>query len=596
MNHFKRLLALFLVVLVAGGMSMAKQNKLPLGFSMEPALKGFDRPSAMAMTNDGRIYVGERYTGNVYLVRYGKLIPTPLFTLDVSSRTDEGLLDMAYAPAGPGTGYLFTFYTDDITRANRVVRYTVSGLTATNPFTVIDLGSSPGGTRVGGGVVVGNDGKLYISVGDMETSANAQNSSSIYGKVLRLNVNGTIPVDNPTPGSAVYAKGFRDGVGIARHPATPTLYQVDRGPAGGYDELNAVSSSGNYGWNIGTGPLGSPYTDPIDYRTPLVNPSGMAAYTGTFFPDWSADGTDNDLDGTRDERHEKYGDSVFYGLYGSNDIIRSALTGANLTSQDSALTFFDSDIEWDGTADTLCPAAWTDFEESGDQVFYGLSEDVSSNKDGIYRMIYNRKGAREVSPPGSIFPLTLEKNGSSLDVYWENLDRDAWIGTKLGATQPNKKYTIWEGTLPISGGSYNHSVLMLTDGTAVNDGLLTQTVTGGSGSRYYLVSSQSGNLEGTLGWNTAAQERTNPRPTMDYCNEIGWWTSEDGDAAKETRCDNIDNDGDGRIDESCAGTGCAPDFKNDLGQPVKLLDQYGNYWTLHDFRDELVHMDISSFT
>jgi len=434
----------------------------------------------------------------------------------------------------------------------------------------------------------------------------AQNVASNHGKVLRLNPDGSIPSDNPIPGSAVYALGFRDGVGLASHAEVSTLYQIDRGLSTGYDELNAVSSGNNYGWDIGTGPLGAPYTDPLDYRA-QVNPSGISPYIGTYYPDASADGTDNDLDGTRDERNESYDDSVFYGLYTSNDIIRSVLNRPGLDTQNSSLSFFDSSVEWDGTADTQCPVAWTDFDESRDQMVYGLSEDTIGTKDGIYRFTYDLKGPREVSPPGSLFPLTLEKSGSNLNAYWENVDYDAWVGTKKGTTQPSQKYTIWEGTLPITGGVYNHAVKLTTDGTVVNNGLFTAQITPAGGNQYYLVSAQGANQEGSLGKKTGGTERTNPRPTSDYCNEIGWWTNEDyvsGSGCEthkpkptcETACDGVDNDNDGSIDESCPNVRCIPDFKNKAGQPMKLMDQYGNYWSLHDFRGSAIHMEISSFT
>ena len=594
MRYTKWFFICCLVLLFTSAIITAKENKLPLNFVMQPSITGFDRPSAMAITPDGRVYIAERFTGKVFLVRYGKLLATPILTLAVSTSVDEGLLDIAFDRKGPENGYLYIYYTD-ASHVNKVVRYTLSGVGATDAFTVVTLEASPGASRVGGGLAVGNDGKIYISVGDMEDSADGQNDASSCGKVLRLNPNGTIPADNPTPGSAIYAKGFRDGVGMASHPDVSTLYNVDRGLSTGYDELNAIAAAGNYGWDIGTGPLGDPYTDPLDYRMPTINPSGISSYNGLYYPDADADGTDNDLDGTFDERDEMYDDSVFYGHYSSNDIIRSVLTGANLDSQDSARSFFDADIEWDGTADTLCPVAWTDLDESPDQMIYGLSEDTVGTKDGLYRFEYDRKGVREVSPPGSLFPLTLDKAGSNLNVYWENIDYDAWIGTKTGSTQPAQKYTIWEGTLPISGGTYNHTVKLATNGTVVNNGLFTTSITPAGGNQYYLVSAQGANLEGSLGKRTNGTERTNPRPTMDYCNEIGWYDNELGDATYESKCDGLDNDSDGSIDESCAKVRCAPEFRDKLGNPVKLIDQYGNYWSLHDFRGDVIHLDISSF-
>jgi hypothetical protein len=612
MRSTVRVAVIGVVALALCTVAVGKVNKLPSNFVLEPIVTGLDSPSALAIAADGRVFIAERYTGNIQLVQNGVLAASPVLTLNVAGGADEGVRALAYDDAG---NYLFVAYTEAATGDNLVVRYTAGETTLSNPFTIVNLGTSAGQTRTGGGLAIGNDGKLYVSTGDMEDGANAQNGSSLLGKVLRYNTDGSIPADNPTPGSAVYAMGFRDAAGLAVHPDVSTLYLTDRGPVGGFDEYNTVVSNGNYGWNLGTGPLGGGYDDPLNAHDPLIDPRGLEAYSAAHFPDLTGDTFDNDKDGALNERDENFSDSVYYTCKETNDIVRSSLIGANLDDQQGQCSiatttqctddvdcpggevcvevdlFFNASIEWDYEADTECPGGWTDLATGGDGMLYAVAEDPLGNLDGLYRIVYNPPGPREVSPTGTVLPLTIGKNGVDISLYWENVDRDAWVGTVTGSTQPAQKYTIWEGDLPIAdASSYTHAVHTTTDGSALvdNQGIVTADITPGAGSHYYLVSAQGSNQEGPLG---------NGRPvtgkTPDYCEEIGWFDNEFGDATKETACNGIDDDGDGRIDESCPGN-CGPDFVDGTGTPVRMLDQYGNYWTLHDFRGDVIHLDISA--
>lgn len=96
-------------------------------------------------------------------------------------------------------------------------------------------------------VSFGPDGKLYVNTGEAMRSAFAQDPNSLLGKVLRVNLNGTAPADNPTAGSAVFALGFRNPFGAAWSP-DGRLYVTDNGPGPSGDRLVRVDPGGNYGW------------------------------------------------------------------------------------------------------------------------------------------------------------------------------------------------------------------------------------------------------------------------------------------------------------------------------------------------------------
>lgn len=112
----------------------------------------------------------------------------------------------------------------------------------------IVLDSIPGSPmHPGGRMAIGPDGKLYISTGDAHDEHLAQDLESLAGKILRLNLDGSVPEDNPFPGSPVYSLGHRNPQGLAWHPVTGELYQAEHGPDR-MDEVNRVVPGGNYGW------------------------------------------------------------------------------------------------------------------------------------------------------------------------------------------------------------------------------------------------------------------------------------------------------------------------------------------------------------
>jgi len=154
---------------------------------------------------------------------------------------------------------------------------------------------------LGSRLAFGTDGKLYMTTGGAYGTT-AQDLGTIYGKVLRLNLDGSVPADNPFVGRAgaqpaIYSYGHRDQHGLLVHPVTGQVLNAEHGPNGG-DEVNLIKPGGNYGWpeytfgrqydgtQISDHPTGAGIERPLLIWIPSIAPTGLMVYQGDKFPAW----------------------------------------------------------------------------------------------------------------------------------------------------------------------------------------------------------------------------------------------------------------------------------------------------------------------
>jgi glucose/arabinose dehydrogenase len=247
---------------------------------------------------DGFIWMTER-GGKISRVNPATGAVTSLLTItEVKNHNggEGGLLGMVLHPNFSANQHVFVaynYYTSGTTAANykvRVVRYTYTGTALTSPMTIVD--SIQGNTNHNGcRLLITPDLKLFISTGDAENTSLPQNATSINGKILRVNLDGSVPSDNPTPGSRIWSLGHRNPQGLVY--ANNILYSSEHGPNND-DEINIIEKGRNYGWpNVpGKCDPGSEQTfctantvrEPIQIWTPTIAPSGMDYYDKDAIP------------------------------------------------------------------------------------------------------------------------------------------------------------------------------------------------------------------------------------------------------------------------------------------------------------------------
>jgi len=252
--------------------------------TVNAVLTGLNFPVSLKFAPDGRIFYNEKDTGNIRIIQpNGTLLPAPFATVNPVFNTQEaGLLGIALDPSFASNNYVYVYYTyrdsGSFTHGH-IVRYTANGNTGTSPRDIFDVTSSAPNTvyHNGGYIKFGPDGKLYAMVGEFHQGQQAQNQTSMTGKMLRMNSDGSVPSDNPFPSSLDYASGIRNSFGFDFDSSNNRLIATMAGPNSD-DKILIIVKGGNYGWPTCLGICNDPrFIDPIVDFNPIVTPTGIAA-------------------------------------------------------------------------------------------------------------------------------------------------------------------------------------------------------------------------------------------------------------------------------------------------------------------------------
>jgi len=233
-----------------------KKDTLERSYEVKLVADNLYVPWSIVFTDPDRILITER-NGKLRIIQDGILSEKPLKVFEeVSSNGEEGLMGLALDPDYKDNKFIYLSYAygGSDKMSVKVVRYKDEGDRLSDEKTIMD-GLPAERYHAGCRLSFGPDGKLYITTGDAGERKLAQDINTLYGKILRINPDGTIPADNPFPDSPVWSYGHRNPQGIDWYPGTDILYSTEHGPSGfdgpgGGDEVNIIVKGGNYGWPV----------------------------------------------------------------------------------------------------------------------------------------------------------------------------------------------------------------------------------------------------------------------------------------------------------------------------------------------------------
>ncbi|MCA1671039.1 MAG: PQQ-dependent sugar dehydrogenase, partial [Actinobacteria bacterium] len=405
----------------------APAHALPTGFTVTEYATGFTRPYAMEFAPDGRLFVSQQ-GGKMRVVKNGALLTEPFMTLTVNSSGDRGLIGFAFDPNFATNQFIYVYYTATTpTIHNRVSRFTANGDIVVPGSELVLLDIDDLGTALihnGGAVHFGPDGKLYITTGENATPTNAQSMSTLLGKVIRINPDGSIPTDNPFYATAsgkyraIWALGLRNPFTAAFQPGSSSYFINDVG-AKSWEEIDAGVPGANYGWPETEGYTVDPrYQSPVfaySHGPPLISETnGCAIAGGTFY------------NPPNPQFPPEYLGSYFFADNCSGWIRRLDTTGGN------AVTGFATGIEGP-----------IDLRVGPDGALYYLSRPSTSTPGSVFRVAYSGLPAISQQPldqtvaPGQSATFSVTASGQEpLGYQWQRDGVDISGATSSSYTLP----------------------------------------------------------------------------------------------------------------------------------------------------------------
>lgn len=227
--------------------------------------------------------------------------------LDVA-RLDVARLDSSNLASDnnrKATWYYFTYSkAKDGQAATTLARAKLNGAQLTQwQDLLVTQSFSDASRHFGSRIAFDNEGHVFFSIGDRAHRPNGQDISTHAGSIIRLNLDGSIPKDNPFIGTTnalpeIWSYGHRNPQGLQFDPQTNRLWSNEHGPRGG-DEINLITAGANYGWPdvshgkeywgpiaVGESTEKEGIISPLKVYTPSIAPGSLLLYRGTAFPNW----------------------------------------------------------------------------------------------------------------------------------------------------------------------------------------------------------------------------------------------------------------------------------------------------------------------
>ena len=307
---------------------------------IETIASGLEHPWAVALLPEGGYLVSER-AGRLRRIAADGSLSAPIAGVPaVFAQGQGGLLDVVPDPQYASNKRIWLSFAEpgDGGTAGTAVATATLGTDALTDVRVVyrQVPKLEGGMHFGSRIAFDGKGHVFISQGERNQKALAQDLDVLQGKLVRLNLDGTQPSDNPFAGSpgvrrAVWSYGHRNMQGMAVDPRTGKLWQSEHGPRGG-DEINLPEAGKNYGWPVTSDGMdyasNRPYPETRGQEAPgmqrpyhvwAISPalSGMAFYTGRPGNAWN--------------------DSLFLGALAGRSLIRLQLDGDRIVSEERLL-------------------------------------------------------------------------------------------------------------------------------------------------------------------------------------------------------------------------------------------------------------------
>jgi glucose/arabinose dehydrogenase len=240
--------------------------------------ENLNKPRAIAISDD-RIFVTEK-DGYIRVIQNNTLLESPLATFRTANVFDGGLLGIAVHPDFSNNHFLYVFltYEENGNLWNKILRIIEDENKLKNVEIIFD--KIPGSSFTNGGFLkFGPDKKLYVGTGTISDDSHLpQDITSLSGKILRLNDDGTIPDDNPFSNSPVYSLGHRNPQGMTWDD-DDNLFVAEFGPEKN-DEINLIKAGKNFGWPEQQCSGNPDFENAILCYDPSIEPGGILFYSG----------------------------------------------------------------------------------------------------------------------------------------------------------------------------------------------------------------------------------------------------------------------------------------------------------------------------